>query len=349
MTAKLRIAVAGAGMIGRRHIDLIEASPLCELAAIVDPAPAAVALARTARVALHPSLTALLRADRVDGVIVATPNALHVEQGLECIEARVAALIEKPVAHTVAAATRLRDAAEHAGASILVGHHRRHGAIMSRAREIIQAGTLGPLVAVTGSALFYKPDPYFSDAPWRTKAGGGPILINMIHEVDNLRMLCGEIVEVQALASNGTRGFPVEDTVAIALRFANGALGTFALSDTAASVRSWEQTSRENAAYASYSDEDCYLVAGTRGSLAIPTMRVRTYSSDEDRSWFRPMRTNVSAVAEGDPLERQLAHFCAVIRGEAVPLVTVSDGLQNLRITEAIGHAVDTGRSVATL
>jgi predicted dehydrogenase len=220
---------------------------------------------------------------------------------------------------------------------------------MSRGREIIQAGTLGRLVAVTGSALFYKPDPYFSDAPWRTKAGGGPILINMIHEIDNLRMLCGEIVEVQAMASNGTRGFPVEDTVAIAFRFANGALGTFALSDTAASARSWEQTSRENAAYASYSDEDCYLVAGTRGSMGIPTMRVRMYAADEDRSWFRPLRTSVSAIADVDPLERQLAHFCAVIRGEAAPLVTVRDGLQNLRITEAIGQAAGAGRAVATI
>lgn len=349
MTTKLRIAVAGAGSIGRRHIELIEASPLCELAGIVDPAPAAAALANAAGVPLQFSLTALLASGRVDGVIVATPNALHVEQGLECIEARIAALIEKPVAHTVAAGTQLRDAAERAGAAVLVGHHRRHGAIMSRAREIIQEGTLGRLVAVTGSALFYKPDPYFSDAPWRTKAGGGPILINMIHEIDNLRMLCGEIVEVQAMASNGTRGFPVEDTVAIAFRFANGALGAFALSDTAASARSWEQTSRENAAYASYSDEDCYLVAGTRGSLGIPTMRVRIYAADEGRSWFEPMRTSVAAIAGVDPLERQLAHFCAVIRGEAAPLVTVRDGLQNLRITEAIGQAAGTGRAVATI
>lgn len=47
--------------------------------------------------------------------------------------------------------------------------------------------------------------------------GGGPILINMIHEIGNLRALCGEIVEVQAFGSNAVRGFPVEDTAAMRL------------------------------------------------------------------------------------------------------------------------------------
>ena len=198
-----------------------------------------------------------------------------------------------------------------------------------------------------GSATFYKPDGYFDDAPWRRQPGGGPILINMIHEIGNLRALCGEIVAVQAFASSATRGFPVEDTVAINLRFANGALGTFMLSDTAASARSWEQTSQENKSYPTYPDEDCYLIVGTDGSLAVPTMRLKTYGTKEERSWWKPFKTEVAPVERADPLERQLAHFCAVIRGEAKPRVTVRDGLANLRVTEAIAEAARSGQIVA--
>lgn len=343
---RLRIALAGAGMIGRRHAELIAASDECELAAIVDPVPGAAAFAKAAGVPVYETLAALFAAARPDGVILATPNALHVEQALQCIDAGVAVLVEKPVAHTVATGEALLAAAK--GARVLVGHHRRHSAIMDRACEIVVAGTLGPLVAVMGSALFYKPDSYFNEAPWRRQAGGGPVLINMIHEIGNLRSLCGEIVAVQAFASNATRGFAVEDTVAIGLRFASGALGTFMLSDTAASARSWEQTSGENQSYASYPDEDCYVIAGTMGSLAVPSMRLKVYPRAEDRSWWKPFTTSVAGVVEADPLVRQLAHFCAVIRGEASPLVTVRDGLANLKVTEAIAEAARTGAIVRT-
>ena len=109
------------------------------------------------------------------------------------------------------------------------------------------------MVAVVGTALFYKPDDYFeTGGGWRRQPGGGPILLNLIHEVNNLLSLVGDIVRVQAVTSNATRGFPVEDTAAMIFTFANGALGTFLLSDTAASPRSWEQTSQENKSYDSY-------------------------------------------------------------------------------------------------
>ncbi len=342
----LNIAVAGAGLIGRRHMELIAESPACRLVAIVDPAAGAAELARAAGVPLYTTLAALFAAGRPDGVIVATPNALHVEHALACIDAGVAALVEKPVAASVADGARLVAAVEQSGARVLVGHHRAHSPILAAARAIVASGALGPLVAVTGSAMFYKPREYFDEAPWRRQPGGGPILINLIHEIGNLRSLAGEIVAVQALASSATRGFPVEDTVAVNLRFANGALGNFMLSDTAASARSWEQTSHENKAYPTYPDEDCYVLVGTRGSLAVPTMRLKVYDRDEDRSWWKPFRMDVATVDRSDPLAHQLAHFCAVIRGDAQPLVSVRDGLQNLRITEAIAAAARTGRVV---
>jgi predicted dehydrogenase len=347
MAKRLRIAVAGAGAIGRRHIALVAQHERCELAGVVDPAPGVADAAKEFGVALYASLAELFAYERPDGVIVATPNSLHVEHGLACVAAGVPALIEKPLADSVETARRLCEAAERAGVRLLTGHHRQHSAIMTQAVDIMRSGRLGRLVAIVGTALFCKPDSYFDAAPWRRQPGGGPILINMIHEIGNLRALCGEIAEVQAFGSNAVRGFSVEDTAAVNLRFANGALGTFMLSDTAASARSWEQTSQEDKVYPAYPDEDCYVVAGTDGSLEIPTMRLRTYAGTAERSWHRPFASETLALERVDPLQRQLENFCAVIRGEAEPVVTARDGLQNLRVIEAIRRAVAGGESVA--
>ncbi len=343
---KIRIAVAGAGAIGQAHMRVAQSSPALVLSAVVDPSPAAPAIAERAGVPLYRSLEQLLDGDRPDGLVLATPNHLHVPQALQCIAVGLPILLEKPIATTVAEGARLLEAATARSAKVLVGHHRAHSPIMAKAREVVASGQLGRLVAVTGSATFYKPDHYFAEAPWRREIGGGPILLNMIHEVHNLRMLCGEITAVQAIASQATRGFPVEDTVSISLRFANGALGSFMLSDTAACARSWEQTSRENTAYPSYDDEDCYVVSGTNGSLSVPTMRLRTYPRPQDRSWWKQFELGVVGLVRQDPLALQMEHFGAVIRGEAEPLVGVRDGLLNLRVTEAIAQAARSGQMV---
>jgi predicted dehydrogenase len=202
---RTRIAVAGAGYIGLAHIDALRASPTSSLAAIVDPSPAAKKAAAEADVPLFASIDELIGKARPDGIVLATPNQLHVAQALQCIEAGLVTFVEKPIAPTVAEGEELVRAVERKRARLLVGHHRAHSPIMAKAKEVVDSGVLGRLVGVMGSATFFKPEHYFDEGPWRKQPGGGPILINMIHEVHNLRMLCGEIVAVQAIASRAVR------------------------------------------------------------------------------------------------------------------------------------------------
>jgi predicted dehydrogenase len=216
---------------------------------------------------------------------------------------------------------------------------------MTKAREIIESGVLGRLVGVSGTALCYKPDDYFDvGGGWRREPGGGPILLNLTHEVNNLLSLIGDIDTVTALTSNTTRGFPVEDTAAMIFRFANGALGTFLLSDTAGSARSWEQTSQENASYSSYDDEDAYHIAGMQGSLSVPTMRLKIFEGE--RSWWKPFTTSTESVERTDPLAGQVKHFAEVIRGEAEPICSGRDGLKTMQVIDAVVESARTGRPV---
>jgi predicted dehydrogenase len=342
--ARLRIAVIGAGLIGQRHVELVSQSLECDLVAVVDPDQRAATIAGAAGVPWHQTLDDLLASDPLDGAIIATPSELHVSHATACIAAGVAVLVEKPIATTVADGLRLAEAAEATGVPLLAGHHRRHSPVLATAREIVRSGVLGDLVAVTATTLFVKPPDYFEAAPWRRQPGGGPILINLIHDIDALRMLVGEVVMVQAMASSHVRRFPVEDTVAVTLRFASGALGSVLVSDAAASPLSWELTTGEDPTFPRHDGRDCYVIAGTRGSLAVPTMRLRTY--DGEPSWKEPARTSIAAVRPADPLSRQLEHFGDVIRRAAEPEVSGRDAVGSLRVTLAIEEAARTGHPV---
>ena len=124
----------------------------------------------------------------------------------------------------------------------------------------------------------------------------------------------------------------------------NGALGTFLLSDTAASPRSWEQTSLENESYPAYPDEDCYHIAGTTGSLSVPTMRLRVFGGT--RSWWEPFDETTVELERSDPLANQVDHFAAVIRGEAEPVCSGRDGLETLQVVDAVLEAARSGQPV---
>ncbi|MEY1556395.1 Gfo/Idh/MocA family protein [Yoonia sp. R2331] len=318
-----KITVFGAGLIGRRHVE--QATAQARLAAIVDPTDAARTLAAEAGVPHFADPESYLAAERPDGIVIATPNHLHAAHALAAIAAGVPVLIEKPLADTRDNADRIVQAARAADVPVLVGHHRRHNPIVARAKAEIAAGTLGQIVAVQGQFWLYKPADYF-EATWRKGPGAGPAMINFIHDVDLLRHFCGEIVEVQAMRSNVRRGQSVEDTAAVLLRFENGALGTFSLSDTIAAPWSWEMTSGENPIYPHHPGT-CYTIGGTQAALSVPDLRL--WSHDGPRSWWNPINAQTLQVDHADAFVRQFSHFIDVING-APPLVSAEEGRASL-------------------
>jgi len=340
---KQKLVVVGPGLMGMKHIELILENPRCDLAGVVTPEreiPNGVG--ERFNIPMFSDLQACLSSVAPSGVIISSPNEFHYEQARLCVENDIPALIEKPITDSYEDAKRLSDLVSRRSAKVIVGHHRAHSPLMAAAKAVIESGKLGRVVTIQGSALLFKPPAYFEAGPWRRELGGGPILINLIHEIGILRTLCGEISAIQAIASSKMRQFPVEDTVAISMAFENGALGTFVLSDTAASPRSWEQTSRENPVYPTYPDEDCYNISGTRGSLAFPTMRLKFHPAPEAPSWHTPFTEEVVPVVRADPLQRQLDNFLDVILGLAPPVVTAFDGMQNVKVAEAIRRSAET-------
>jgi predicted dehydrogenase len=336
------IAVIGAGWIGRKHVEAVLREPACRLAALADPAPESEAYARGIGARRFSDYREMLDRVKPRAAIIATPNVLHAPAGIACAERGIPMLVEKPIADSVAVAMQLIEAAERAGVALLVGHHRRHNPIIVRAREAVRAGLLGRVTAVSAQWMLFKADAYFA-AAHRRLPGAGPILTNAVHDIDDLRFICGDIAAVQAMASHAVRGHFVEDTAIVAFRFAGGALGTLTISDTAVSPWSWELTSGENPFYPR-NDENCYLISGAEGALSVPRLELWRYRGEAEKGWEKPLLRERLAVEAADPLARQIKHFCAVARGQAEPVVTGRDAARTLQVVQAILEAARTGR-----
>ena len=341
----VRLALFGAGGIGVRHLALAGEEPECEIVAVADPLQAAAAVAGRHGARFYRDYRELLARERLDGAIVATPNDCHAEVGIACAECGLPVLMEKPITDTLASGRALLNAVEEHAVPFAVGHHRRFDPAIAVARDAIEGGLIGRLATVECLWAMHKHDAYY-DAEWHhTRPGGGPVLINLIHDVDLLRHLCSDVVRVYAEGGSDLRGHEVEDRVAVTLRFANGAVGTILACDAAPSPWGWELGTGENPLIPP-TGRNCYRLVGTEGALALPRLELWRHDDDGPASWHEAIRVRTLTAAPRAALKDQLRHFCAVVRGERAPRVSGDDGLQTLRTTLAIIESMDKGAPV---
>lgn len=342
MSAKVKIALMGAGLIGKQHIKAIEISSHAQLSAIIDPSKEAIAVADKSDVPIYSNLAELLEVNSPDGIIIATPNRFHFNNGMDCIAAKIPMIMEKPICDNLEESQQLVEAAEIAEVPILVGHHRRHNPILINAKKVLDSGVLGQILAVHAMCWFYKPDSYFN-IPWHRNEGAGPVLINAIHDIDNLRYLFGEIISVQAMETKLVRNHEVEETAIILLAFKSGMIATISVSDAIVSPWNWEMTSGENPDFP-IEDSFCCLIGGTHGSLSIPNLEIKT--NVKDRSWRQPIMSNKTPFKAAKPLPAQIDNFCNVIQGRAEPRVSGRDGLETLKVISAVKEASKSGQKI---
>lgn len=343
MSTQKQIAVVGAGLVGVRHIDSIGLASNAALAAIVDTSETARQTAADAGVGFYTSLPEMLDQCKPDGVLISTPTRLHVEQGMQCIDAGCPVLIEKPISTTAVDAYELVNHGEKHGVPILVGHHRRHNPLIQNAHALIEAGEIGDIRSAQGTCWLYKPDDYFEIAPWRKNVGAGPISVNLVHDIDLMRYLMGDVKTVQATAAKSARGHENEDVAAAVLSFDSGVIGTISVSDTVVSPWSWELTASENPAYPA-TNQSCLLIGGSKGSLSIPDLTLWTHRGEP--SWWAPISATALPRDFSDPLVNQIEHFGKVIAGNATPLVSGLEGMKTLQVIEAIQVSAQSQRSV---
>ena len=235
MVKRARVGFLGVGWIGRHRMEAMVAGDAVEVVAISDPsdemAEAAAATAPGARVV--PTLDALI-ACGLDGVVIATPSALHADQSIRALEAGVAVFCQKPLGRDAAETARVVAAARGADRLLGVDLSYRFVRGMVAIERLVRTGELGRVFAI--DLVFHNA--YGPDKPWfydRARSGGGCVIDLGIHLVDLALWITGQpaIGGVSAsLFAGGERltGDAVEDYAVATLDLADGVVVRLACS-----------------------------------------------------------------------------------------------------------------------
>ncbi|TKA56363.1 hypothetical protein B0A49_10859, partial [Cryomyces minteri] len=339
---KVKVALIGSGTIGPRHAHFIQKNKETTLVAIVDPGKQGQIVAANFGAPYFPSVSELLKSSDIpDAAIICTPNHTHAAISKELIDKGIHILVEKPLSDDLEDGASIVEYAKAARVKLLVGHHRRFNPHLLEAKRVFP--TLGKIIMVNGLWTTQKAASYFaSPAEWRRGATGGPVLINMIHEIDILQYLLGPIVRVKAERSASERGYEAEEGGVLTLRFANGIVGSFAFCDNVPSPYSYEAGVGEGAF--PLSGMDFFRIFGSEASLSLPDMKRFSYDRSEEKGWWVPLTVDVLKVDTKTPaFEAQLKHFVRVVRGQEEPRCTGEEALRALLVANAIKKAMTTG------
>ena len=265
-----------------------------------------------------PSLEAALDHPGVEAALLVTPNDTHLEQALAAAERGLHVLVEKPIADSVEAGERMRDAFERAGLVLAVGHGMRRLGAARRVREAIEQGELGTIVLAEAN---FSLTGALTPAAWRwfrERNLGGPLLQLGVHFADTLAYWLGPIASSEGVFSHVVTDAEIDDVGAVALRFQSGAVGTI----TGSYVSPKTYTAR---------------LYGTEGVLEYDTgFSVWPRAHDVDGATTLMVRTADGArplqFQMRDPLAEQLDELASAVRGETRFETGPEEALAALRV-----------------
>ena len=317
---QLEVALIGAGLIARYHLDAwIGAGAAVRVHS--DDGRAG-DLAREFGVRAVGSLAEAL--DGAHAADICTPTATHRDIALAAIAAGVGVVCEKPLAATTAEAEEIVAAAERAGVRLYPAHDVRFAPAFARLHELVAAGGVGAGTVARFTASAYHPRPWTGHASARS---GGIVSDQMLHGVDLAYWIFGDVVRVHAwyqgeIAAPAPTGAVATGTAV--LTHASGALSQIVSRWTATPVPPVRVT---------------FHVSGTDGTVL------------HDTEWPQEVRVADGTVENfghmGEiPFVAEMREFARAFTGGPEPRLGARDALAAVRITQASAESAWTGRAV---
>ncbi|MDZ5447478.1 Gfo/Idh/MocA family oxidoreductase [Micromonospora sp. 4G57] len=324
---KLRAGLIGLGAMGRNHARVLSNLDGVELVGIVDPAGD---VTGTLRAPVVPQLGDLL-AMGIDYAVVACPTALHEPVGLELAANGVSALIEKPLAQSVEAATRLVEAFEAAGLVAGVGHIERYNPSLQNLRSRLEAGELGEVYQV----VTRRQGPF----PHRI-ADVGVVMDLATHDIDLTAWVTGQEYASVSARTVSRSGRLHEDMVAVVGQLADGTMVNHLVN--------WLSPLKERST----------VITGDRGCFVADTLTadLTFYANGAIDTEWEALRA-FRGVAEGDmvryaipkrePLLVEHERFRDAVEGKQSDIVTLRQGLRTVQVAAGLLESASDGKVVS--
>ncbi|MBQ7688897.1 MAG: Gfo/Idh/MocA family oxidoreductase [Clostridia bacterium] len=350
MSNKFKVGIIGCGGISHSHLhgyralsDRVEITACCD----IDEEKAKEYAKRNGIARAYGSCEEMLANEKLDLCSVTTWNSAHVSCAVAALEAGCHVLCEKPLSLNADEALRMQSAARKAGKLLMPGFVRRHGNDAAAAIDLIEKGYLGEIYFAKATYLRRNgfPGGWFGD---KSRSGGGPLIDLGVHIIDLTRYIMGNPKPVSVYGATfdklGAREnirtdgwvsetktdrpiFDVEDLAVAMIRFDNGAL------------LSVETSFNLNLKHGANDIE----LFGTKAGL--------TLSPFELHGELNNRLADIALAGDNDfhferDFDREMKNFVDAADGKASPLATAEDGVQLMRILDAVYRSAETGETV---
>lgn len=271
-------------------------------------------------------------ADRtgINGAVICTPNHLHVPIARKLMEQDIGVLVEKPMSHTLAGSNDLIELGRRRGVVLMTGYNLRYHPNLLTAKRLLDANQLGSIkcarVFFGYNLSLWRPTIDYRKNYGAIKAQGGGVILDVIHEIDCITWLLGDVSEVSCMMGKlSSLEIDTEDAASIQLRMKSGAIVELHLD------------------YIDMSYDRGFRMVGENGTLVwdMPAMMLKSYSP-ETKSWTEmPEKVdfNETYLAEA-------RHFIATLRGTEKPYDDGSVGKRDLEIALAAKESAASGRRI---
>lgn len=220
-----KIAIVGAGIIGKEHSDAILKNPDCELIAVCDVDEVkAREMAEVHGAKYYTNYKEIANEVNPDAVILNLPHFLHCEATVYFLEKGINVLVEKPMANNTSECNKMMEASKKSGAKLAVGHVQKYYSAVREVKKIIESGKYGKLCMITevrnGEYVTDDRPKWFLD---KALAGGGMIMNYGAHSLDRIFYATGlKVEEAHVVTSNPISEHNIDVDVQMLLKLTDG-------------------------------------------------------------------------------------------------------------------------------